>query len=71
MKIVYPNLRKSMTRNGVSPDDLAKHCEITKLSCLLKLYGILPWKFTEVVRICQLLGDAEAESLFVRLDIIS
>ena len=71
MKTVYPNLHKSMTSRGISPANLAEHCGITKLSCLLKLLGVLPWKFTEVVHICQLLGDTEAESLFVRLDIIS
>ena len=71
MRTVYPNLRKKMQQNGVSPSDLARQCEITKLSCLLKLCGILPWTFTEVVQICRFFNDADAELLFVRLDIIS
>ena len=71
MNTVYPNLKKKMTENGVSPFDLARHCEISKLSCLLKLYGILPWKLTEVLSVCRFFDDANAELLFVRLDIIS
>lgn len=71
MRTVYPNLRKKMQQNGIGVAGLARHCEIKKLSCLLKLWGILPWKFTEVVRICRLFGETDAELLFVRLDIIS
>lgn len=71
MRTVYPNLEKKMTESGVSPADLADHIKIPKLSCTLKLLGLLPWNFTEVVLICCLFGDAEAERLFVRLDIIS
>jgi len=71
MRTVYPNLKKKMTENGIGVSDLAHHCKIRKLSCLLKLCGILPWKFTEVVLICHLFNDAKAELLFVRLDIIS
>lgn len=71
MKTIYPNLQKKMIEQGVSPSDLADICEITKLSCTLKLLGIMPWKFTEVVRICTLLGTSEAERLFVRINIIS
>ena len=69
MKIVYPNLQKKMIENGFGASDLARRCGITTLSCLLKLRGILPWKFTEVVQICRIFSDAKAELLFVRLDI--
>jgi hypothetical protein len=60
-----------MEERGMTPSDLARQCDITLISCVFKLLGVLPWKFTEVVRICRIFGDAEAESLFVRLDIIS
>jgi hypothetical protein len=69
--MVYPNLRKSMADHGISLDDLARWCGITTIGCWLRMYGLLPWKYTEVVRICQLLGNTDAELLFVRLDIIS
>jgi hypothetical protein len=71
MKTAYPNLQKKMDEQGISPADLARHCNIAVIPCVFKLLGILPWKFTEVVRICRFFGDAEAELLFVRLDIIS
>lgn len=71
MRTAYPNLQKKMEEQGISPSDLARHCDITTISCMLKLLGVLPWKFTEAVRICRLFGDAGAEQLFVRLDIIS
>ena len=68
MRTVYPNLQNKMVETGLSPSDLARRCGITQLSCLLKLRGVLPWKFTEVVQICRIFGDANAELLFVRLD---
>jgi hypothetical protein len=71
IKTIYPNLQKKMIEQGVSPSDLAELCEITKLSCTLKLLGFTPWKYTEVVQICTLLGTSEAERLFLRLHIIS
>ncbi len=71
MRTVYPNLQKKMVESGISPLDLARHCDITHISCLLKLLGVMPWKFTETVSICRLFSDADAELLFVRLDIIS
>lgn len=71
MRTVYPNLQKKMVERGISPSDLARECKITKISCVLKLLGFLPWKFTEVMQICRFFGDADAETLFVRLDIIS
>ena len=71
MKMVYPNLHKRMTEQGIDPDDLARCCGVTRLSIMLKLSGFLPWKFTEVLQICSLFGITDAESLFVRLDIIS
>lgn len=71
MRPIYPNLHKRMQECGVTMDDIAALCEITRIRCALKLYGVVPWTFTEVVRICRLLDDKNAESLFVRLDIIS
>ena len=71
MKPIYPNLHKKMQESGVTVDDIAALCEITRFRCALKMYGVLPWTFTEVLRICRLLDDTNAESLFVRLDIIS
>ena len=71
MKAVYPNLCEQMEATGVTAADLAAECNISKFRCLLKCYGLVPWKCTEVIAICRLLGQADAESLFVRLDIIS
>lgn len=71
MRMVYPNLEKKMVEQGISPSDLARHCGIKQFPCKLKLLGVLPWKFTEVVSICRLFNDADAGLLFVRLDIIS
>lgn len=71
MKVIYPNLHRMMIERGITDKDLARHCDISRLSCLLKLSGFSPWTFTEVMQICQLFDVVDAESLFVRLDIIS
>lgn len=71
MRTVYPNLQRSLNERGISTKELAAHLGIKTLHCKFKMYGVSPWTFTEVLKICKLLEPADAELLFVRLDIIS
>lgn len=68
MKNTYPNLQEKMEDFGFSARELAAIAGIGVLKTRLKLMGILPWKLTEVVRICGFFSVTDAESLFVQFD---
>lgn len=62
--ITYPNLNLKLIERGISIDDLAEIACLDASTIESKLNGTLPWKLTEVVRICIYLNYPDATHLF-------
>lgn len=63
---LYPILRQYMAQSGTSFSDLAVISGTNKIIFHMKMWGILQWKLTEVLKICCFFRTPDAEHLFVR-----
>ena len=63
---LYPVLRQYMNRAGVSWSEMAAIAGVHNMVFHLRMWGIMQWKLTEVLRICCFFNTPDAEHLFVR-----
>lgn len=59
-------LKRKMRECGTTSRELAAVTGITTFGVYLRLWGLKPWKLTEVLRICCFYNTTQAETLFVR-----
>lgn len=71
MKLVYPNLDREIKGRGLNYSKLATAVGLSKSAMYRRISGETDFKISEAVRICQHLGDLDANWLFLRLDTIS
>lgn len=67
MNSVYPNLEKEIQKRHLSYARLAKMIGLSKYAMYRRISGQTDFKITEAVCICQILGDLDADQLFLRL----
>jgi hypothetical protein len=66
MIVAYPRLRQYLRENEVSWSELAAVAGMNSITLHMKMWGILQWTLTEVLRICCFFRCPDAEHLFVR-----
>lgn len=67
MNSVYPNLDVEIQKRNISYRKLADQVGLTKYAMYRRINGQTDFKLSEIVRICQILENLDAEQLFLRL----
>lgn len=67
METVYPNLDAEIQKQNMSYRKLASLVGLSKYAMYRRINGQTDFKLTEVVRICQVLENLDANQLFLRL----
>lgn len=65
---LYPNLTCSLNDLKMTYSQLAKALGMSKTAVYRRKNGVIEWKLSEIVRICQLLNVTDAVWLFSRFD---
>ncbi len=68
MNIVYPNLKRQLSKVGVSLSELSDILEIELVQLEKKMSGLTSWSLIDVVKICVFLNNPDVDFLFVQLD---
>lgn len=63
---VYPNLSHELKTRHISVNELAATIGLTRSAFYRRLNGVVDWKLTEVVAICQYLENFDITTLFLR-----
>ena len=64
MKTVYPNLDMEIQKRDISYQKLARLVGLSKYAMYRRITGRTDFKLHEVIRICQVLENLDANQLF-------